>query len=153
MKNASSSKPQPTRQTPPKKKGRAPLPWPSALAAFSILLVIPLWAAIKLSAQLDGRAIAGFFGAISVLTGSFYWSDKRRAQLDQWRIPEATLHFWELLGGWPAALLAQRFLRHKRKKASYQMTFWLIIALHQFLGLDFVMNRLISGSIWRAFQQ
>ncbi|SJM91388.1 Cold-shock protein (fragment) [Crenothrix polyspora] len=47
-----------------------------------------------------------------------------------WRIPEKSLHTLELLGGWPGALLAQRTLRHKNRKPSYQVVFWLIVGLH-----------------------
>ena len=32
-----------------------------------------------------------------------------------------TLHTLELIGGWPAAFLAQRWLRHKCSKRSFQM--------------------------------
>ena len=37
--------------------------------------------------------------------------------------PEAMLHLLELLGGWPAAWLAQRVLRHKSRKERYQLAF------------------------------
>ena len=49
------------------------------------------------------------------------------------RTPEARLHFYELLGGWPGGLLAQRLIRHKNRKVAYQVKFWLIVAVH--LGL------------------
>jgi uncharacterized membrane protein YsdA (DUF1294 family) len=42
----------------------------------------------------------------------------------------------ELLGGWPAAFLAQRYIRHKTKKLSYRITFWLIILFYQYVALD-----------------
>jgi uncharacterized membrane protein YsdA (DUF1294 family) len=35
------------------------------------------------------------------------------------RVPEATLHTLELLGGWPGALWARRRFRHKTRKATY----------------------------------
>ncbi len=62
--------------------------------------------------------------------------DKRRAEEGLWRIPEANLHLLELLGGWPGAFLAQRRLRHKCSKGSYQVMFWLIVLAYQFLAYD-----------------
>ena len=56
--------------------------------------------------------------------------DKRFAQQEMWRIPEATLHVVELIGGWPGSGVAQQIVRHKTQKLSYQITFWLIAALH-----------------------
>ncbi|GAA4863066.1 cold shock and DUF1294 domain-containing protein [Luteimonas vadosa] len=49
------------------------------------------------------------------------------------RIPEATLHLMDLLGGWPGALVAQQLARHKTVKASFQAVFWLTVAAN--LGL------------------
>jgi uncharacterized membrane protein YsdA (DUF1294 family) len=57
-------------------------------------------------------------------------SDKRRARAGRRRVPEATLHALELLGGWPGSLLAQRRLAHKTRKVGYQMAFWAIALLH-----------------------
>ena len=34
-----------------------------------------------------------------------------------------TLHWLEFLGGWPGALIAQRVIRHKNKKTSFQVDF------------------------------
>ena len=63
--------------------------------------------------------------------------DKRFAQQNMWRIPEATLHLIELAGGWPGSGAAQRLVRHKTKKMSYQVTFWVIAAVHLIVGIDF----------------
>lgn len=35
-----------------------------------------------------------------------------------------------LLGGWPGALLGQRQFRHKTKKLSFLIVFWLVVVLH-----------------------
>lgn len=56
--------------------------------------------------------------------------DKARAGRGGQRVPEATLHAVELLGGWPGAFLAQRYYRHKTSKTSYQVVFWIIAAAH-----------------------
>ena len=63
--------------------------------------------------------------------------DKRFAQEDMWRIPEATLHLIEILGGWPGSGLAQQIFRHKTQKGSYQITFWVIAILHLIIGIDY----------------
>lgn len=70
------------------------------------------------------------FGAITL--------DKRFAQQKMWRIPEASLHLIELVGGWPGSGAAQQMVRHKTQKLSYQLTFWLIAALHIALGIDYL---------------
>jgi uncharacterized membrane protein YsdA (DUF1294 family)/cold shock CspA family protein len=67
---------------------------------------------------------------ISLITFEIYGLDKRRAtaQQQQPRVPESTLHFLELIGGWPGALIAQHYFRHKVRKPDYQFVFWLIVA-------------------------
>jgi len=59
-----------------------------------------------------------------------YMLDKRRAELGQWRVQEATLHTLEFVGGWPVAFYAQQSLRHKNRKVSYQVVFLAIVTLH-----------------------
>lgn len=60
---------------------------------------------------------------VSLLTFLLYWRDKVKANRDEWRITENTLHGFSLLGGWPGALLAQRRLHHKSRKRSFQRVF------------------------------
>jgi len=55
------------------------------------------------------------------------WRDKRAAERGSWRWPESTLHLLELAGGWPGSLVGQRLLRHKTRKLSYQILFWLCV--------------------------
>ena len=96
---------------------------------------------------------AGFkwVGAYGVLLSAFsYWAyavDKRRAEEREWRVPEARLHLLELLGGWPGAFLAQRRLRHKCSKGSYQAVFWLIVLAYQFAAFDSLRNWQLSRAV------
>lgn len=68
--------------------------------------------------------------AMSLLTMLAYAHDKRQAVRGGWRIPESRLHLLELFGGWPGALLARHWLRHKTQKGSYRRVFWFIVLLH-----------------------
>ncbi len=72
----------------------------------------------------------GAYLLMSIVTAIAYVRDKRAARTRRRRTPEARLHLLELLGGWPGAFLAQRLIRHKNAKASYQVAFWAIVALH-----------------------
>jgi uncharacterized membrane protein YsdA (DUF1294 family)/cold shock CspA family protein len=68
--------------------------------------------------------------AMSVLTFVMYGLDKSAAKQGQWRTPEQTLHLLALAGGWPGALVAQRQLRHKSSKASFQRVFWVTVVVN-----------------------
>ncbi|MBN2491467.1 MAG: cold shock and DUF1294 domain-containing protein [Planctomycetes bacterium] len=70
------------------------------------------------------------YAGMSLLTFAFYAVDKRRARRGAFRIREATLHALELAGGWPGALVAQSFFRHKRRKRSYRIVLALIVLAH-----------------------
>ncbi len=76
------------------------------------------------------------YGIASLLAFFLYWSDKRKARDETWRTPEKVLHAIELLGGWPGALIAQQVFRHKTRKVSFQVVFWLIVLLHQVFWID-----------------
>ncbi|ABQ13498.1 DUF1294 domain-containing protein [Dichelobacter nodosus] len=76
---------------------------------------------------------------ISVMTVSLYSYDKYAAIHDHQRVPEASLHIAALLGGWPGALIARAFLRHKTKKIRFVLFFWMSI---------FVNIAMIYGLVW-----
>lgn len=103
-------------------------------AALGFLLILPAYAILRYAPDL--KYALGYILVISAITWFAYAHDKNRAKTGGWRIPEIQLHLLEFIGGWPAAFLAQRYIRHKTKKLSYKLTFWLIILLHQYLALD-----------------
>jgi len=72
---------------------------------------------------------------LNLATYFTYARDKSAARANQRRTPEATLLLLGLLGGWPAALLAQRRLRHKTAKTSFQLKFWLTVLANLALAL------------------
>lgn len=74
--------------------------------------------------------VLGYMAAMNALSYVAYALDKRAARSDGWRTPEARLHFIDLLGGWPAGLLAQKRLRHKTGKQSFQIAYRATVLLH-----------------------
>ncbi|HET7537415.1 MAG TPA: DUF1294 domain-containing protein [Candidatus Didemnitutus sp.] len=112
----------------------------SALGAVTLglVLLLPLPAlAISLSSwAAHGAALLGVIAVINGFCFLSYWTDKRSAEARGWRVPEITLHGLELVGGWPAAFVAQRLLRHKTAKLGYQFVFWTIVAMYQLVALD-----------------
>lgn len=67
---------------------------------------------------------------MSVVAFIAYGLDKSAARRDEWRTRESTLHLLALACGWPGALAAQRRLRHKSAKVSFQFGFWVTVALN-----------------------
>jgi uncharacterized membrane protein YsdA (DUF1294 family) len=77
--------------------------------------------------------IAAYLSVVAVMSlvcFITYGFDKRCAARGNRRVRESTLHTLEFLGGWPGALLGQRYFRHKTQKASFLITFWLLVLLH-----------------------
>lgn len=74
--------------------------------------------------------VAGGYLGLSVLTFIAYAGDKQAAERGAWRTSEQTLHLLALAGGWPGALLAQQWLRHKSRKQAFRQTFWLTVGLN-----------------------
>ncbi|WP_291618485.1 DUF1294 domain-containing protein [Colwellia sp.] len=68
-----------------------------------------------------------FIISLNVLSFLFYLLDKYKAKNGYWRIKESTLHFLSLLGGWPGAAIAQQGLKHKNRKKSFQIRYWLTV--------------------------
>ena len=93
------------------------------------------------------RALPSWLGwlllVLAVVSMFVYAHDKRAARRGSTRIPETRLHLLELAGGWPGALLAQRWLRHKNRKLRYQFAFWACAVLHETALLQ----------LWRAQSQ
>ena len=102
----------------------------------------------------DRHNLIPFFAylLLSLLTFIVYAYDKTKAHKDEWRVPEQKLHLLSLLGGWPGALIAQRVIRHKNKKTSFQMTSWIIVITHISVWIDVVFfNSAGIGSVLCRF--
>ena len=74
--------------------------------------------------------ILGYLAAVNLLSYIAYAMDKKAAQNAAWRTPEMRLHLFDLMGGWPAGLLAQKRLRHKSGKSSFQTMYKITVLLH-----------------------
>ena len=110
---------------------RAPQGWHASsrfsYGALLLWLILMLTAAVIWSVP---RFIWLVYAGLSVLTFMAYWQDKWSAQKGQWRTPEKTLQTMALVGGWPGALLAQQWLRHKSSKTRFQQEFWLMVLIN-----------------------
>ncbi|MES2661277.1 MAG: DUF1294 domain-containing protein [Verrucomicrobiota bacterium] len=110
-----------------------------------LLLVLPLLAMFWL--PLPWWVGAGWMLVVSWVTGGLYAHDKQQAVSKGWRVSEGSLHLAELLGGWPGAFLAQRRLRHKCSKPSYQAVFWMIVLIYQIVAVDVILNQRLSRAL------
>jgi len=76
------------------------------------------------------KLVFWLYVAASSITFFAYKLDKSAARRNQSRTPEKTLHMLALVGGWPGAIVAQRVFRHKSKKLSFQVIFWVTILVN-----------------------
>ncbi len=94
---------------------------PAFFVVFLVLMVLMNKLPFLVLAVYLATSLAAFFA---------YWIDKSAAVKGRWRTRESTLHVFGLMGGWPGALMAQQILRHKSKKQSFQMVFWITVAVN-----------------------
>ena len=74
--------------------------------------------------------LGGLYVFASILCFFAYWVDKNAARAGRWRTPEHRLLLLGLIGGWPGALLAQHWLRHKSTKPSFRRKFWFTVVIN-----------------------
>lgn len=75
-------------------------------------------------------ALAALYALASVACFIAYALDKAAARKGRRRTPERTLLLLGLAGGWPGALAAQHWLRHKSSKTSFLARFWFTVVLN-----------------------
>jgi len=98
---------------------------PNVVAALFLVIV----GVSVLTSRIPPLILAIYF-VVSLITLVVYALDKSAAKKGAWRTQESTLHLLSLAGGWPGALIAQHKLRHKSKKQSFRMVFWLTVTLN-----------------------
>jgi uncharacterized membrane protein YsdA (DUF1294 family) len=91
-----------------------------------IFLFAALYAGAMLAWDLPWL-VAGAYLVTSLSCFVAYAIDKSAARNGGWRTPERTLLLLGLVGGWPGAVLAQQWLRHKTSKRSFQQMFWVTV--------------------------
>jgi len=96
--------------------------------AFAMSFLVAL-AALAAVGRLELSWLALYYGA-SIITYSAYARDKTAAQNAHRRIPESKLHLMSLIGGWPGALIAQALFRHKTRKLSFLIRYWLTVIVN-----------------------
>lgn len=95
------------------------------------LLIIPAFAAIfwfVASRWPVKPAVTMTYLLASGITFMAYALDKSAAVQRRWRTHESTLHLLALACGWPGALLAQQWLRHKSFKPTFVAAYWVTVA-------------------------
>lgn len=93
------------------------------------LLFLVLVAASVILEKLPLAVIVTYL-IVSGITFIAYAKDKSAARKGQWRIKESTLHLLSLCCGWPGAVIAQQYLRHKSQKLSFRVGLWCMIVLN-----------------------
>jgi uncharacterized membrane protein YsdA (DUF1294 family) len=102
-----------------------------------ILLFAALYAGATFAWRLTPLAGAAYM-AMSVACFVAYALDKSAARRGERRTPESTLLMLGLFGGWPGALLAQQWLRHKTVKQPFRQMFWFTVVVN------------VAGFLWLA---
>ena len=82
-----------------------------------------------LSAFTLHHALAAWLVAANVSAFVAFALDKSAARRGAWRVPESALLKLALVGGSPAALVAQRVLRHKTRKEPFRTRLLAIVFL------------------------
>jgi uncharacterized membrane protein YsdA (DUF1294 family)/cold shock CspA family protein len=92
--------------------------------------------------------VPAVYGTMSVATFFAYGLDKLAAEKHRWRTAESTLHLLSAVGGWPGALVAQRYFHHKTIKRSFRKGFWFTVALNLGILGWFVFVAPMTSSGW-----
>ncbi|MCL1039368.1 DUF1294 domain-containing protein [Shewanella submarina] len=89
----------------------------TTLAGATVLRYLPDW-------------VVGLYLLMSLFTFISYARDKSAAKLGHWRLSEMSLQLQALIGGWPGALIARHWLRHKSSKTSFSVVLYLMALIN-----------------------
>lgn len=88
---------------------------------------------------MDGmKLFATYLAVMNVLGVAVMWSDKRRARLHRWRIPEKVLFGVSLLGGSAGTWAGMYLFRHKTKHWYFVVGMPLILVCQATLAIYLV---------------
>ena len=96
----------------------------------SYIMIILGFVGFLLNFTIEGKLpliVIVIYIAMGILTYYIYSEDKDSAINNERRTSEKHLLKLSLFGGWIGALIAQQKFRHKTKKTSFQMSFWITV--------------------------
>jgi uncharacterized membrane protein YsdA (DUF1294 family) len=87
--------------------------------------------------------VGGYFLLMNLIAFSSMGVDKHKAKHNQWRIPEARLFLWALLGGSLGSVVGMRVFHHKTKHwyFKYGMPLILIVQIGLVAGFFWMTGR------------
>ena len=112
------------------RRPREPHAWSGKLTMLPLILAYAAllhWAFVHRRVSVESLQLLAI---VNMLCFVIYWRDKSAARHGGWRTSEMRLHLFSLLGGWPAAWIAQQWLRHKSSKDSFQDTYRVTVLGH-----------------------
>lgn len=118
-----------TRSGAPRTQAGKPQGRPDQAGYWLLLIFAMIYAAVALVWHLPSL-IGLLYAGASLGCFIVYAIDKSAARKGGQRTPEATLLLLGLLCGWPGAVLAQQWLRHKSSKAAFLWPFRLTVLLN-----------------------
>ena len=91
-------------------------------------------------------AVHALYAGASALCFLLYAVDKGAARAGRERISESMLISLGFVGGWPGAIVAQQWYRHKTAKLAFRIRFWLsaIANAALFLWATTIMTRSLT---------
>jgi uncharacterized membrane protein YsdA (DUF1294 family) len=104
-----------------------------------IALLPPIYSLDVIFLRLDHVLPLLIYTILSIISFSIYGYDKYRAINSSWRIREDLLHTLDFLGGWPGGFCAQFYFRHKTRKVSFQIVFWVSVLVHDYFWVRWCM--------------
>ncbi len=96
---------------------------------FAVPTFIAFYFILAVAWHVPHRVGVGYL-VLSAICFVMYAADKSAARSGGRRTSENTLLIVGLAGGWPGALFAQQWLRHKSTKASFRSAFWGTVAIN-----------------------
>lgn len=99
---------------------------PTPMPYLSLLLFAAIFAGAVLAWHVP-LWTGALYVIASAVSFAVYARDKSAARSAGRRTPERTLLLLGLLCGWPGAVLAQQWLRHKSSKRPFQVAFWITV--------------------------
>jgi len=115
---------------------------------FTVPAFVVLYVVVAVVWRVPNMVAIAYLG-LSAVCFVTYAADKYAAKSGGWRTKESTLLLIGLAGGWPGALLAQQFLRHKSVKASFRTAFWGTVVVNV---IAFVALSSPQGGAWHLLK-